>query len=35
MTHAVRETSYEELAKIQAFSNAGALIARSQLASPK
>ncbi len=26
MTHAVRETSYEELAKIQAFSNAGALI---------
>jgi len=27
MTHAVRETSYEELAKIQAFSNAGALIA--------
>ncbi|MEO8877966.1 MAG: tetratricopeptide repeat protein, partial [Polyangiaceae bacterium] len=26
MTHAVRETSYKELAKIQAFSNAGALI---------
>lgn len=27
MTHAVRETTYEELAKIQAFSNAGALVA--------
>jgi len=27
MTHIVRETSYEELAKIQAFSNAGALVA--------
>ncbi len=26
MTHAVRETSYEELARIQAFSNAGALV---------
>lgn len=26
MTHAVRETTYEELEKIQAFSNAGALI---------
>ncbi|HEX7664133.1 MAG TPA: tetratricopeptide repeat protein, partial [Polyangiaceae bacterium] len=26
MTHAVRETTYEELAKIQAFSNAGALV---------
>lgn len=27
MTHAVRETTYEELEKIQAFSNAGALVA--------
>ena len=26
MTHAVRETTYEELEKIQAFSNAGALV---------